>query len=90
MTELSVTKFRSNIKMFVDRAIDFHEVLRIKRRKGRDFVIVSAEDWDREQETLFVLQNTSLMNQIKESLETHQTGTGHQPTKKELNEINSI
>ena len=90
MTELSVTKFRSNIKTFVDRAIDFHEVLRIKRRKDRDFVIISAEDWDREQETLFVLQNTSLMNQIKDSVKTHQAGKGYQPTEKELNEINSI
>lgn len=90
MTELSVTKFRSNIKMFVDRAIDFHEILRIKRRKGKDFIIISVEDWEREQETLFVLQNTSLMDQIKESLETHQARTGYKPTEKELNEINSI
>ena len=90
MTELSVTKFRSNIKMFVDRAIDFHEVLRIKRRKGRDFVIVSAEDWEREQETLYVLQNSSLINQINESLETYQAGTGYTPTQKDIDEINNI
>ena len=90
MTELSVTKFRSNIKMFVDRAIDFHEVLRIKRRKGRDFVIISAEDWEREQETLYVMQNSSLINQINESLETYQAGTGYTPTKKDIDEINNI
>lgn len=90
MTELSVTKFRSNIKAFVDRAIDFHEVLRINRRKGRDFIIISAEDWEREQETLYVLQNTSLMSQINESLATYKAGSGYKLSKEELNEINSI
>lgn len=90
MTELSVTKFRSNIKKFVDRAIDFHEVLRIKRRKGRDFVIISAEDWEREQETLYVMQNSYLINQINESLETYQAGTGYTLTKKVIDEINNI
>jgi antitoxin YefM len=34
----------------------------------QDFVVVSAEDWDREQKTLYVLQNRSLMEQIERSL----------------------
>ena len=90
MRELSVNKFRANIKEFVDRAILHHEPFRVNRRTGKDFVVISAEDWERDQETLYVLQNTSLMSQILESVKTHRTGTGYQPTQEELDEINSI
>ena len=46
---------------------------------------VSIEDWDRaEEETLYVLQNKSLMEQIERSLETHQEGTGYRPSPEEL------
>ena len=90
MRELSVNKFRANLKSFVDQAISDHIPLRIRRRTGRDFVVISAEDWEREQETLYVLQNSSLMKQISESLKTHTLGIGYRPSSKELDEINSI
>jgi antitoxin YefM len=90
MVELSVNKFRSNLKSFVDRAIDEHLPLKVTRRAGRDFVVISAEDWERDQETLYVLQNTFLMKQIFESNVTHQQETGYKPTKKELDEITGI
>jgi antitoxin YefM len=57
--------------------------LRVKRHGGQDFV-VSAEDWEREQETLYVLQNKPLMEQIERSLKTHREGTGYRPSPDEL------
>ena len=90
MRELSVNKFRANIKSFVDQAISEHEPIRVHRRAGRDFIVLSAEDWEKEQETLYVLQNSSLMKQIAESIATYNAGTGYKPTDKELNEINNI
>ena len=90
MPELSVNKFKDNIKSFVDQAISDHEPIRLRRRAGRDFVVMSAEDWEREQETLYVLQNSWLMKQITESLKTHASGTEYRLTDKELDEINSI
>lgn len=90
MIEVSVNQFRANIKSFVDRALSDHSTIRVKRRAGFDFVVQSAEDYDREQETLYVLQNSSLMNQIMESLHTHDSGSGYSPTQEELDEINSI
>ena len=48
-----------------------------------DFV-VSAKDWEREQETLYVLQNKSLMKQIERSLKTHGEGKGHRLSPKDL------
>ena len=76
MIELSVNKFRANIKTYVDKSIDEHEPLKVRRRAGRDFVVISAEDYEREQETLDVLQNKSLMSQLSESLKTFKESAG--------------
>lgn len=88
--ELSVNKFRANLKSYVDKAIDEHKVIRISRRSGKDFVVMSAEDWERELETLYVIRNQSLMNQVAESLQSYQSGEGYKPTNAELDEINSL
>ncbi len=77
MREISVNKFRSNLKAAVEKVVHQHVPLRVTRRSGADFVVVSAEDWEREQETLYVLRNGSLMEQIKRSLETHREGSGY-------------
>jgi len=53
-------------------------------------VVISAEDWEREQETLYVLKNASLIKQIAQSTQTHSQNQGYSPTKKEVNEILSI
>ncbi len=90
MIRLSINKFRANLKTFVDKAINDHIPLRVNRRAGRDFIVISAEDWERERETLYVLQNSSLMMQINESLKTHKLNNGYKPTEDELNEINSF
>jgi antitoxin YefM len=78
MREVSVHEFRSHLREQVEEVVEDHVPLRVKRRGGQDFVIVSAEDWEGEQETLYILQNKSLMEQIERSLKTHGEGTGHQ------------
>ena len=59
----------------------------MSRRNGCDFVVIGAEDWEQEQETLYVLHNADLMKQVEESLKTHEKRAGHIPTDKEMNEI---
>jgi antitoxin YefM len=90
MESTSVNKFRDNLKDFVEQVVKQHIPLRVTRRNGADFVVMSAEDWERDQETLYVLQNTSLMRQIAESSATHATRTGYTPTKEQLDEIVGI
>ncbi len=46
MIQLSVNKFRSNLKSFVDQSINDHIPLRVRRRAGRDFIVLSTEDWE--------------------------------------------
>jgi len=90
MDSISVNKFRDNLKSFVEQVINQHIPLKVTRRSGEDFVVVSADDWEREQETLYVLQNKSLIKQINSSLTSHSSGQGYKPTTEELDEISSI
>ncbi|WP_417912288.1 type II toxin-antitoxin system Phd/YefM family antitoxin [Candidatus Electronema sp. TJ] len=90
MREITVNKFRAALKDFADQAIFDHEPLRVTRKQGQDFVIIGAEDWEQLQETVYVLQNTALMGQIKQSDVSHRTGKGYSPTQEQLDEINSL
>lgn len=87
MDSISVNRFREKLKFFVERVINTHDPIKVTRRSGKDFIVLSAEDWEREQETLYVLQNTDLMKQVNESLSTHTKNSGHTPTKDQMNEI---
>ncbi len=90
MLELSVNKFRAKLKDIVDKAIEDHQAIRINRRSGKDFIVISAEDWEREQETLYVLRNNPLMSQVAESAATYQKNSGYKPTQEQLDAINNI
>jgi antitoxin YefM len=87
---ISVNQFREKLKHYVETVIKEHQPLKVTRRNGDNFVVISAEDWEREQETLYILQNQSLMQQIAESQVTHQASTGYKPSAEELNEIAGI
>ena len=90
MDTVSVNKFRENLKSFVEQVIKQHAPIKVTRRTGKDFVVVSADDWEREQETLYVLENSDLMKQIATSIDTHRNGEGYKPTAEETNEIAGI
>ena len=90
MDSISVNKFRDNLKSFVEQVITEHVPLKVTRRSGADFIVLSADDWDREQETLYVLQNTDLMKQIAASAATIAKDKGYRPTAGELDEITGI
>ncbi len=90
MESISVNKFRDHLKSFVEQVISNHSPLKVTRRSGEDFVVMSAEDWEREQETIYVLQNNDLMKKIAASAGTHAKGKGYTPTTEELDEITGI
>ncbi len=90
METVSVNRFRDNLKSFVEQVISTHTPLKVTRRSGDDFVVMSADDWEREQETLYVLQNQKLMQQIADSLSTHNSNQGYIPTQEQLDEISGF
>jgi antitoxin YefM len=87
---VTVNQFRDGLREHVEKVLADHEPLKVTRRNGGAFVVVGAEDWEREQETLCVLQNGSLMEQIRRSVATHADGTGYSPTEDELGEIHRL
>jgi antitoxin YefM len=90
MDIVSVNKFRDTLKDCVEKVISQHAPLKVTRRNGKDFVVISAEDWEQEQETLYILQNNCLIDQISDSLKTHKQGQGYSPTQEEIDEIFSV
>ncbi len=87
MDSISVNKFRENLKCFVEQVVSEHLPLKVTRRGGDDFIVLSADDWEREQETLYVMQNSDLMKQITASTATNARNKGYKPTAGELDEI---
>ena len=90
MNSVSVNKFRDQLKCYVEQVITDHLPLKVTRRSGEDFIVISAEDWEREQETLYVLQNNNLMRQVAASMATHTKGEGYRPATGELDEITGV
>jgi antitoxin YefM len=90
MDSVSVNQFRDNLKSFVEQVISKHVPLKVTRRGGENFVVVSADDWECEQETLLVLQSSDLMRQIADSLRTHARGIGYVPSAGEIDEIAGV
>ena len=82
---LSVNQFRANLKYYVDNAVDKHEPLTVSRKNGEAFVVLSLDDYNREQETLYVLNNNSLMGQVEESFLSYKKKNGYKPSSNELN-----
>lgn len=71
MDTVSVNQFKDNLKTFIEQVVNDHKPIKVTLRAGEAFVVISADDWERDQETLYVLQNNSLMAQIAASLGTH-------------------
>lgn len=90
MDSISVNRFRDNLKSFIEQVVNEHAPIKVTRRAGEDFIVISADDWEREQETLQVLQNNSLMKQITDSLSTHTQSTGYTPNNEQLDEITGV
>jgi len=90
MDTITVSQFRDHLRKHVGKILADHEPLKVTRRNGSAFVVIDAEDWEREQETLLILQNRSLMTQIVRSVETHAATTGYRPTPEQLGEIDRL
>lgn len=54
MFEISADQFRQNLKSCVDRCSKEHDIIKVKRKRGRDFVVISVEDWSAIEETLYL------------------------------------
>jgi antitoxin YefM len=51
METVSVNSFRDNLKSFVEKVVSTHTPLKVTWRSGDDFVVIIADDWEREHYT---------------------------------------
>ncbi|MES9903162.1 MAG: prevent-host-death protein [Sedimenticola sp.] len=67
-----------------------HSTLLVIMRSRDDFVVVSADDWERDHEILYAIQNSDIMRKMADSMGTHMSGKGYKPTAEEVDEIISV
>ena len=67
MNEMTANFFREHLKAAVDEVVSNHRVLRVTRRRGGDFVVISADDWDAIAETIHLNQVPGLVESIQEA-----------------------
>ena len=67
MNAISVNFFRENLKNEVDKVTENHQVLRVTRRRGNDFVVLDADDWAAIEETLHLNQIPGFVESIQQA-----------------------
>jgi len=67
MLETTANEFRQTLKAKVDECINNHDVLRVKRRHGGDFVVLGEADWRAVEETLYLNQFAGLVGSIHQA-----------------------
>jgi len=64
MTTLSASEARANLYRLIDQAAESHQPILISGKRYNS-VLLSAEDWDAIQETLFLLSVPGMRESIK-------------------------
>ena len=64
MDTLTYSGLRANLKSALDRAVDDHEVITVKRAKGGDAVLLSKDDYDSLAETAYLLRSPANAAQL--------------------------
>ena len=67
MIETTANQFRQQLKTQVDKCINHHDVLRVTRRNGENFVVLGESDWRAIEETLYLNQFPGLVQSIHEA-----------------------
>jgi antitoxin YefM len=67
MEETTANEFRKKLKHYADKSILNHEVVRVKRKNGENFVILGEKDWKAIEETLYLNQFQGLVKSIHDA-----------------------
>jgi len=69
MSSITATEARANLYRLIDEAADSHQPLLITGKRNKA-VLISEEDWEAIQETLFLLSIPGMRESIREGMET--------------------
>jgi antitoxin YefM len=87
MEVLSYSTFRQTLASVLDKVNEDSVPIQITRKGNKGAVVLSVEDYEQLEETLYVLQNKSLSAQIEKSIQTHEAGKGRKADKSVMDEI---
>jgi len=87
MEVLSYSIFRQTLASVLDKVNEDSVPIQITRKGNKGAVVMSVEDYEQLEETLYVLQNKSLSTQIEKSIQTHEAGNGHKADKQVMDDI---
>jgi len=68
MNTLNYTTLRKNLAAAIDSVIDDHNPLLITKGSDKAVVMMSLDDWNAWQETIYLLQNPSNAERLLESI----------------------
>lgn len=71
LRNIALTEFNKNITSDVEQAVNGKSPFKVVYGKGKYFVVFSADEWESEQETLHVLQDTELVRKIGKALRVY-------------------
>lgn len=78
MTPISANEARDNLQRLIDETATSHEPLLISGERN-SAVLVSAEDWDAIQETLYLLSIPGMRESIRDGLATPSAECSQEP-----------
>lgn len=76
MDVMTYTDARANFKTVMDRAIGDQEEIVVTRRKGESVVVLSLENWNSVQETLYLLSTSANTKALRDSIAQLDAGDG--------------
>src|SRR5687768_1147470 len=83
--EMSYSEARARLAELLDRVVNDREVVRIKRRgKGRDVVMVDADEYDSLAETMHLLRSPRNAERLLGAIERSRRGEGIEMTFEEI------
>jgi len=78
MTAITASEARANLYRLIDEAAKSHQPLLITGKRNKA-VLISEEDWEAIQETMYLLSVPGMRESIREGLETPVSDTSKEP-----------
>ena len=78
MRTITASKARETLYRLLDEAASSHEPIQITGKRN-NVVLISEEDWNSVQETLFLLSIPGMRESIREGMETPLEDTSEEP-----------
>lgn len=68
MNIITVSEARANLKSVIEKVLDTHEPTIVTSQRSGNVVVISQEDFNAMQETLYLLSTTQNANRLRQSV----------------------